>query len=287
MRLSTDITKEITVREFDLQLWVATDLLRLRSLHYGYWANGEAVKLDFKIIRQAQARYTKLLVNTVPPGVRTILDVGCGVGCNARALTQKGYKVTSISPDANHEKFFSDAPEPLRFCRSKYEDFSSNDRYDLVLMSESQNYFDADTGLTQTRRLLTSGGYLLICGMFRKKDTREFDQVRNVEEEYLRKAQQHGFELVERVDITPNVTPTLDIVRMAKEEYVTPLVSAASGNGRRWKLMIAGLLFRKELGQLRRIQRYYEEFSDSQFFSEHVSYLKLLFRHKEPGERAN
>ena len=284
--MATDITTEITVREFDLQLWVATDLLRLRSLHYGYWGNGEPVKLDFRIIRQAQARYTKLLVSTVPPGVRTILDVGCGVGCNARALTEKGYKVTSISPDGNHGKFFQNAPEPLRFCQSKYENFSSDERYDLVLMSESQNYFDADTGLAQTRRLLTPGGFLLICGMFRKKNTREFDQVRNVEEEYLRKAQQHGFELIERIDITPNVTPTLDIVRMAKEEYITPLVSAA-GNGKRWKLAIAGLLFRKELGQLRRIQRYYEEFSDSLFFSEHVSYLKLLFRCKEHGQKVN
>ncbi len=284
--MATDITTEITVREFDLQLWVATDLLRLRSLHYGYWGNGEPVKLDFRIIRQAQARYTKLLVSTVPPGVRTILDVGCGVGCNARALTEKGYKVTSISPDGNHGKFFQNAPEPLRFCQSKYENFSSDERYDLVLMSESQNYFDADTGLAQTRRLLTPGGFLLICGMFRKNNTREFDQVRNVEEEYLRKAQQHGFELIERIDITPNVTPTLDIVRMAKEEYITPLVSAA-GNGKRWKLAIAGLLFRKELGQLRRIQRYYEEFSDSLFFSEHVSYLKLLFRCKEHGQKVN
>ncbi|HEV3317176.1 MAG TPA: methyltransferase domain-containing protein [Candidatus Angelobacter sp.] len=284
--MAADITTEITVREFDLQLWVATDLLRLRSLHYGYWGNGEPIKLDFRIIRQAQARYTKLLVDTVPPGVRTILDVGCGVGCNARALTQKGHKVTSISPDGNHEKFFQDAPEPLRFFQSKYENFSSNERYDLVLMSESQNYFDADAGLAQTRRLLTPGGYLLICGMFRKKNTREFDQVRNVEAEYLRKAQRHGFELIERVDITPNVTPTLDIVRMAKEEYITPLVSAA-GNGKRWKFMIAGLLFRKELNQFRRIQRYYEEFSDSQFFSEHVSYLKLLFRCKEQGQRVN
>lgn len=284
--MAADITTEITVQDFDLQLWVATDLLRLRSLHYGYWENSEPVKLDFRIIRQAQARYTKLLVNSVPPGVRTILDVGCGVGCNARALAQKGYSVTSISPDRNHEKFFRDAPEELRFCRSKYEDFSSPDRYDLVLMSESQNYFDADTGLTQTRRLLTPGGYLLICGMFRKKNTPKFDQVRNVEDEYLRKAQKHGFELLERVDITPNVTPTLDIMRMAKEEYLTPLVSATN-NGARWKMMIAGLLFRKEVGQFRRIQRYYEEFSDSQFFSEHVSYLKLLFRCKDYGQRAN
>jgi len=284
--LAADITTEITVREFDLQLWVATDLLRLRSLHYGYWDNGHAVKLDFRLIRQAQARYTKLLVNTVPPGVRSILDVGCGVGCNARALTEKGYRVTSISPDGNHGKFFDDAPDPLQFVQSKYENFSSHDRYDLVLMSESQNYFDGDAGLAKTRSLLTPGGYLLICGMFRKKDTRQFDQVRNVESDYLAKAEQHGFELVERVDITPNVAPTLDIVRMAKEEYLAPLVSAA-GNGRRWKLRIAGILFRKEMGQLRRIKRYYEDFSDSIFFSEHVSYLKLLFRLKGPGQKAN
>ncbi len=284
--MAADITTEITVREFDLQLWVATDLLRLRSLHYGYWDNGHAVKLDFRLIRQAQARYTKLLVNTVPPGVRTVLDVGCGVGCNARALTERGYKVTSISPDGNHGKFFDDAPEPLQFVQSKYENFSSHDLYDLVLMSESQNYFDAGAGLAKTRSLLTPGGYLLICGMFRKKDTRQFDQVRNVEDDYLLKAREQGFELVERVDITSNVSPTLDIVRMAKEEYVTPLMSVA-GNGRRWKLRIARLLFRKEMGQLRRIQRYYEDFSDSMFFSEHVSYLKLLFRLQEPGQRPN
>jgi SAM-dependent methyltransferase len=284
--VATDITQEITVQGFDLQLWVATDLLRLRSLHFGFWGEGEPVKLDFRMIRQAQARYTKLLVNTVPPGVHDILDVGCGVGCNARALVQKGYQVTSISPDTNHEKFFQDAPQALRFCRSKYEDFSSTDRYDLVLMSESQNYFDADIGLSQTRRLLRPGGYLLICGMFRKQNTPKFDQVRNVEDEYLGKAVKHGFELVERVDITPNVTPTLDLVRMAKEDYLTPLISA-TGNASRWKLMVAALLFRKEFGQLRRIQKYYEDFSNSQFFSEHVRYLKLLFRCKNQEQRPN
>ena len=284
--MSADITKEITVQEFDLQLWVATELLRLRSLHYGYWENGEPVKLDFRVIRQAQARYTKLLVNSVPPDVQTVLDVGCGVGCNARALVQKGHRVTSISPDRNHEKFFRDAPETLRFRRSKYEDFSSLEPFDLVLMSESQNYFDADVGLAQTRRLLRPGGYLLICGMFRKENTPKFEQIRNVEHDYLRKAQRHGFALLERVDITPNVAPTLDIMRMAKEEYLRPLISATS-NGARWKMVLAGLIFRKEVGQFRRIQQYYEEFSNPQLFSRHVSYLKLLFRSKEHGEKAN
>jgi len=64
------------------------------------------------------------------------------------------------------------------------------------------------------------------------------------------------------------------------------LISATS-NGARWKMVLAGLIFRKEVGQFRRIQQYYEEFSNPQLFSRHVSYLKLLFRSKEHGEQAN
>src|SRR5258708_19646165 len=112
--------------------------------------------------------------------------------------------------------------------------------------------------------------------MFRKKDSRQFDKLRNVEDDYLLKRREQGFELVERVDITSNVSPTLDIVRMAKEEYVTPLMSVA-GNARRWKLRIARLLFRKEMGQLRRIHRYYEDFSYSIFFSHPSHHFKFFF----------
>lgn len=279
--MATDITSEITVGGVDFQLWFATDVLRLRSLHFGYWDTPGAVALDLEAARKAQTRYTEYLVESVPQGVSTILDVGCGVGCNARALAAKGYKVTSLSPDANHKAFFENVPaDQICFCSSKYEDFSTDQKFDLVLMSESQNYFDADIGLSLTRRFLAPNGFLLICGMFRKQDGPEFSQTRNVESEYLLKAQRHGFEVVDIDDITQNTLPTLQMVRMAKQEYLDPALLAArrSGVSESWKVKVAALLFRKELGKLKQIEQYYDEFGDPDFFAKHVSYLRILFR---------
>jgi SAM-dependent methyltransferase len=279
--VAVDITSHITRDGIDLQLWFATRVLRLRSLHYGYWDDTENITLTLDATRKAQVRYTEYLISGMPPGLRTILDVGCGIGCNARALASKGYMVTALSPDAHHQRFFDDFPGgQIRFCSSKYEEFSTEQSFDLVLMSESQNYFDADIGLAQTRRFLVPGGFLLICGMFRKRNSDAFSQTRNTEGEYLLKAERHGFELIERADITRNVLPTLRMVRMAKKNYLDPalLVARRYGAIASWKMKAAALLFRKELGQLRQVESYYHGFSDPAFFAMHVAYLRLLFR---------
>ena len=279
--MAIDITSQITRGGIDFQLWFATQVLRLQSLHYGYWDCPEDVTLDLEAVRKAQVRYTDYLVSIIPPGLKTVLDVGCGVGCNARALAAKGYKVTALSPDANHQSFFDELPaDQVRFCRAKYEEFSTEQLFDLVLMSESQNYFDADVGLAQTLRFLVPGGFLLICGMFRKRNGHDFRQTRNVEEEYLHRAKQFGFELIDRADITRNILPTLQMVRIAKEEYLDPALLAARHYGvvPSWKMKAATLLFRKELGLLQEIERYYHGFADPESFAKHVAYLRLLFR---------
>jgi SAM-dependent methyltransferase len=279
--VAVDITPEITRDGIDFQLWFATQVLRLRSLHYGYWDDINDLPLTLDATRKAQIRYTEYLVSSVPPDVHTILDVGCGIGCNARVLASKGYKVTALSPDANHRQFFDDFPtDHVRFCSSKYEEYSTEESFDLVLMSESQNYFDADVGLAQTQRFLVPGGFLLICGMFRKGNSDAFSQTRNAEGEYLLKAQRHGFELIEKADITRNILPTLRMVRMAKKDYLDPALLAARRYGvvAPWKMRAAALLFRKELGQLRKIESYYHGFTDPEFFAMHVAYLRLLFR---------
>ena len=147
-------------------------------------------------------------------------------------------------------------------------------------MSESQNYFDAGIGLEQSLRFLVPSGFLLICGMFRKRTSDDFSQIRNIEGEYLSKAQQYGFELMDSTDITRNVLPTLKLVSMAKNNYLDPalLVARHYGAVASWKMKTAALLFRKELRHLREIERYYHGFADPEFFTKHISYLRLLFR---------
>ena len=148
----------------DLELLFCVNVLKLNSLHYGYSDAPERLTLDSA--RAAQKRYTQTLLDAFPGDVKRVLDVGCGIGDNARAMVERGYAVTAVSPDANHEAYFAAHPcAGLRFVRSKFEALSLSGQFDLVLMSESQNYFDADAGFAQVRRYLRPGGYLFISGM--------------------------------------------------------------------------------------------------------------------------
>ena len=58
-------------------------------LHYAYWDDPEAVKLDelsLSGIVAAQERYIERVAGRIPDGVRTVLDAGCGIGGNAAYL---------------------------------------------------------------------------------------------------------------------------------------------------------------------------------------------------------
>ena len=71
--------------------------LNMQDLHYGYWPQGLAV--EPRNLAQAQAHYTEFLMQHIPAGVRTILDVGCGAGNTARKLLDRGYQVDAVSPN--------------------------------------------------------------------------------------------------------------------------------------------------------------------------------------------
>ena len=80
-----------------LKLYAET--IRSPYLHYGYWdepekVNGNSLSIDD--IANAQGRYIEHLTSFIPEDVRSILDVGCGVGGNAAYLLCLLY--TSPSP---------------------------------------------------------------------------------------------------------------------------------------------------------------------------------------------
>jgi len=275
--VAIDITSQITRGGIDFQLWFATQVLRLQSLHYGYWDCPENVTLDLEAVRKAQVRYTDYLVSIIPPGLKTVLDVGCGVGCNARALAAKGYKVTAISPDANHQVFFDDLPaDQVRFCRAKYEEFSTEQLFDLVLMSESQNYFDMTVGFEHAKRHLVPGGRLLVAGMFRRKDSKEFAAVQCIDKPYIEAAARHGFALKRSVDVTENVMGT---IRMA-ERYLKPVIRVAQtyfDTGFFLKRWLASFLIAKRAMSPKRLCEYYGQYISPEFYRTHVKYQWLLF----------
>ena len=269
-------------RTLDLELYFVTEILKLRSLHYGYWDEPpRQVSLDD--VRQAQARFTERLLALIPNGVRTILDIGSGIGENARALTAAGYVVTAISPNNNHPKYYGPGgTDNITFHNLKFEDFESAGHFDLILISEALNYFDHEFGLHKFRRLLIPGGHLLITGMFSSSDSAPFAHNFPVATlPYVRLAAAHGFSLLHAVDITQNVLPTMTLTHDAIQSYVRPAVAlmerylAASAP---WKLRLLKVLFGGRIREAQHILTYYERRVDPHFFSTRMRYATLLLR---------
>ena len=62
----------------DVGLAVARYFYKTEYLHYGFWT--PELSVEPANVLQAQENYANLLLETIPKGVKRILDVGCGSG---------------------------------------------------------------------------------------------------------------------------------------------------------------------------------------------------------------
>ena len=264
----------------DIELLFCTEVLGLRSLHYGYWDNGEELTLEN--LRRAQDRFTERLLAVIPAGVRRILDVGCGTGDIARLLAANGFEVTAISPDATVGKTLQQGTNGITYVNSKFEDLAIDRSFDLILMAESQNYFEARAAFAQCRRYLPAGGHLLVSGIFGRADVprSEFPAfVKNTDRDFACEGSRHGFHLRSSEDITTHVLPTLRFCRATFDQYVVPTIRIAG----LWlsRHRIIGTLMRFALnGQiksLRGIRGHYIERFDDELFARTCCYVTQLF----------
>ena len=271
----------------DLELFFCTEILKLNSLHYGYWEKNEkpeedGTKLTLDCLRDAQQKYTDILIDAIPENVKSILDVGCGIGDVSRALSKLEYNVTAISPDSNHAKYFENHLSKLTFLQTKFEDLKVDGKFDLILMSESQNYFPTEIGFRQCTTLLLSKGYLLVSGMFRKNSGSEFTEVPNTIEDYAKIAEKHGLLLIENVDITQNILPTIDFIHESMERYVEPSVTMLNqfiSSIAPLKSWLIKVFFQKQMKKTLQLYNYYRKRTDPLFFEKNIVYARLLFQY--------
>lgn len=268
----------VTVDDLDFELYFVTEVLKLDSLHYGYWKKEWAPTLEN--MRLAQKEYTDTLLSLIPTEVRNVLDVGSGIGDNASAMSRINLRVSAISPDKNHKKYYP-IDSSIKFYNTKLEDFDTTDQFDLILMSESHNYFDAKLALEKTSKLLHPNGYLLVSGIFNLGRDQTLADIHYTELEYTAIATSYGLELIERIDITDNTLPTLEIAYEFYTRYFLPtqkmfnkyLILSA-----RYKWKILSWLFSKQLKQLSRWESYYENRLSPATFKNNAQYLRLLFK---------
>jgi SAM-dependent methyltransferase len=233
------------------------------------------------------------ILNSIPKGVRTILDVGCGKGDVAKTLGERGYQVTAIAPIGNYTSYLKRfEAKGVSFEQVKFADFKPKFKFDLILMSESCGYFSAETAFRHSNRCLITNGHLLILNPFRKSNN-EFSACTHVLADYLRIAEDHGYSMLNCTDITDEILPTLRLFTKLYKDHIEPGLAAAEYFFQKapWKTRFLSnllrYLFSKDIRVLERQRETYLQLLNADLFCKCALYLILLFRrNKTPNQRS-
>ena len=221
-------TKKDISRELGLEISSICGkyFLKLDHLHYGYWTSD--IGVDIANLHLAQDEYVKFVISHIPDGVKTILDVGCGTGQIAGKLLDMGYEVDCVSPSPFLKKHAGELlGNRSKIFRCLYENLRTANRYDMILFCESFQYIGLEQALSNTDKFLNTGGYLLICDVFKKdingkglmggghKLTKFYDLIA-----------EYSFKLIENVDITEETAPNIDLLNDAMGNVALPVIDA-------------------------------------------------------------
>lgn len=269
-------------KKIDWGLKFYRDVLKLDNLHFGLW---EDDPLTIEGIKRAQERYTEKLINLIPDGVKSVLDVGCGTGVTALRLKKKGYDVECVNPDSSQKEIFrKHVPVNIPLHNVEFESFRTDRKFELILMSESSQYINTEKMLENAKNILAPGEWLLIADYFRKQDTPYYRtcKVKNV---FLEKTKSSGFELVHNEDITPNVIPNLTMGKKIYYDYGLPVVNLITEYLKvafPFLTFLGSRIFSRKLKKVSYyLFKHTPEKLDEKKFEENMEYLLLLFKVKE------
>jgi MPBQ/MSBQ methyltransferase len=209
-------------RPADFILRFCRDVIGLESLHFGLWESDCPHTIDG--LKVAQENYSRFLMERIPAGATNILDAGCGTGELSERLVAAGYTVTALTPDG----YLADVVtkrlgDRATFALSKFEDFETSQKFDLIIMSESCQYMSHHLMFPKARDLLTDDGYMLISDYFRKSDMTYYETVWT-QAEFSTKLEKNKFQVVASDDITDKAIPTLDLGKKTYSEIMLPTI---------------------------------------------------------------
>ena len=183
------------------------------NLHYGFW---DGLQVNAGNLAAAQNAYTDLLFSYLPKGKLRILDIGGGAGETARKLVALGHAVQIVVPSALFAARCRENAPGAQVHQCKFEDFQTDDRFDLCLFSESFQYIPLKTNLSGALDLLDPGGEILLADCFRTpafKGTAAGAVVGGGHPlvEFEKELARQPLEVLARRDITASVAPSIDL----------------------------------------------------------------------------
>ncbi|TNF90082.1 MAG: class I SAM-dependent methyltransferase [Gammaproteobacteria bacterium] len=277
------MTAKVDSREVGLVagLNVLNFFLGTRDLHYGLWQDD--LEVCIQNLPEAQRRYSDFLISHIPDGVSRILDVGCGAGGLASELRQRGYIVEGVSPSPLlSEAARQQAGADFKIHQGRFEDvsFDDNDKFDLVMFSESFQYITLDSVLDNAKRRLNPGGYILICDFFKTgAPGRSVIGGGHPIRKFMVALERSGLEVLADEDITRETAPNLDIVDQMGRELFYPtfkLIGYTFDSNHPWLSKLFRWKYKKKLRKINRKYLSGERHGDN--FARHKVYRLLLLR---------
>ncbi len=200
----------------DIALAAARFLTGRENLHYGLW---EGLEVNAGNLGRAQEAYTERLfafAGLDDGRPRRILDIGGGAGETARKLLALGHEVEIVIPSEVLAARCRENAPAARVHECRFEDFASDERFDICLFSESFQYIPPRIALEKAAALLTEGGEIVISDCFRSPDYRKENEEVVVGgghriERYREALVDLGLEVLAEEDITRAVAPSVEI----------------------------------------------------------------------------
>ncbi len=247
---------------FPLNVYAHALLLQEGSatyLHYGLFQD------DKTSMQAAQQFSTDLLLARLPTPPCRILEVGVGLGTTFSLLTQRGYSVHGITPDAQQIAYIqkSIGEDASVTCQS-LEGFNAQpESFDVVLFQESAQYIEPLVIFDKALDLLPPSGDLFIIDEFALKYDKAGAGGLHLLSGVVTLSERFGFELVEHIDLSAMAAPTLDYLLQVTTKHRKSLINDLA-------------LDDAQLTQLDESNRTYHK----KYASGHYGYALLHFRKK-------
>lgn len=178
-------------------------------LHFGVYDARVDASMPYPA---AQRRAQEHLLALMLPAPARVLELGCGSGSLARDLAAQGYAVTALTPI--EEEWRAAAAQPDQQARCLLQDLESvaaGERFDILLLQQSAQYYDPLLLFSRANALLEDGGQLLIADEFLLDDSVIHPEPRPLLSNFLRLAERCGFRVERQRELGRQVAPGLSL----------------------------------------------------------------------------